>query len=156
HVAKRLGTRLATALNAGDPSSDVKVFLDDRDLRSGTPLTETLREKAYRSALLLVLISRLYPKKSWCLDELGWFFEQADRDGRDQRHCTVLRIQPLSEDAWPGRLRDQRGKPVVFRDLADHEAGLPVGFDNLELPALTDAIRGIQIELKGKLEELRL
>jgi hypothetical protein len=101
-------------------------------------------------------MSRVYPLKSWCLDELEWFFEQADRDGRDQRHCTMLCIQPLRDHDWPKRLRDERDKPIVFRDLVDREAGLPLGFDNYELPALKEAIRKAQIELKGKLEELRL
>lgn len=37
----------------------------------------------------------------------------------------------------------------------DHDAGLPIGFDNYDLPALKEAIRETQIELRGKLEELR-
>jgi hypothetical protein len=156
HVAERLRNRLASALNIDDFGLGVRVFLDDRVLRTGEPLTETLRDKVQRSALLLVLMSPLYPKKGWCLDELEWFFEQADKDGRSQQHCTVLRIQPLPDAAWPKRLLDQRGKPVLFRDLADSDASLPIGFDNYDLPALKDAIRGVQIELISKLKELRV
>lgn len=156
HVAERLRTRLASALNSTQRGSDLKVFIDDRVLRSGEPLTETLRDTVQRSALLLVLMSPLYVQKNWCLDELEWFFEQADKDGRDQRHCTVLRIQPVPETAWPKRLRDQRNKPVTFRDFADIDAGLPIGLDNYELLDLKDSIRATQIELKGKLEELRV
>jgi hypothetical protein len=156
HVAERLRNRLASALNSGDSTSDVRVFLDDRVLRSGDPLTKTLRHTVKRSALLLVLMSPRYPKKSWCLDELEWFFEQANEDGRGQQHCTVLRIQPLPETDWPRRLRDEREKPVLFRDLVDFDANLPIGFDNYELPALKDAIREVQIELNAKLKELRV
>jgi hypothetical protein len=155
HVAERLRIRLANALNRGNPSSDVRIFLDDRVLRSGEPLTETLRDKAQRSALLLIFMSPLYSKKTWCLDELEWFFGQADEDGRCQRHCTVLRIQELRDTDWPKRLRDERNKPIIFHDLLDRNAGLPIGFDNYELQALKDAIRAVQIELKGKLEGLR-
>jgi hypothetical protein len=155
HVVERLRNRLASALNIDDSTSGVRIFFDDRVLRSGDPLTETLRDRVQRSALLLVLMSPLYPKKSWCLDELEWFFQQADKDGRGQQHCTVLRIQPLPDTAWPKRLRDQREKPVLFRDLVDSDAGLPVGFDNYELPALKDIIREVQIELNAKLKEFR-
>ena len=63
HVAGRLRDLLATALDVdAPPGSEVKVFLDDRGLVSGQPLTETLRDKVQRSALLLVLMSPLYPK----------------------------------------------------------------------------------------------
>ena len=155
-VAGSLRDRLATALNPTvEPGSAVQVFLDDRVLRSGDPLTETLREKVQRSALLLVLMSPLYPKKSWCLDELDWFFTQADRDGRGQRHCSVLHIQPLPDTVWPKRLRDERDKPVVFREFADPDEGLPLGFDDPNAPALKAAIRETHIELLGKLKELR-
>jgi len=65
------------------------------------------------------ILSPLYPRKTWCLDELEWFFEKAAQDGRGQEHCTVLRIQPLEDSACPKRLQDERGKPVVFLDLVD-------------------------------------
>jgi hypothetical protein len=152
----RLCERLASALNPQvDEASHINVFLDDRELVSGQPLTETLREKAQRSALLLVLMSPLYPKKSWCLDELEWFFVQAERDGRDRQHCVVLRIQPLPDEAWPKRLKDERGNPVVYREFADPEEELPLGLDDFEAPALRNAIRDTFIELKEKLKELR-
>ena len=62
-VAGRLRDLLATALNPTvDAGSAVKVFLDERELVSGDPLT-VLAEKAKRSALLLVLMSPLYPKR---------------------------------------------------------------------------------------------
>jgi hypothetical protein len=165
HVTGRLRDLLATALNveAGSPGTEIQkceiqFFFDDRVLVSGQPLTQTLREKAQRSALLLVLMSPLYPTKKWCLDELEWFFEQTARDGRSQEHCTVLRIQlPLDDCAWPKRLLDERGKPVVFRDLADPETELPIGLDLTSFVSarLDEAVRGILIEIKGKLVSLR-
>ena len=143
HVARSLETRLATALNPTvDATSAVKIFFDARVLRSGDPLTETLRDKVQHSALLLVLISPLYPKKNWCLDELEWFFAQTDQDGRSQRHCTVLRVQPLPDEDWPKRLRDERGRPVVFRDFADRDEDLPLGLEDPEAPGLKAKIRG--------------
>jgi len=156
HVAGRLGELLATALNVQGsfPESEVRVFFDDRVLVSGQPLTQTLRQKAQRSALLLVLMSPLYPRKTWCLDELEWFFEKATQDGRGQEHCTVLRIQPLEESAWPKRLQDERGKPVVFLDLVDAATELPIGLTSFAAAQLGEALLKIFIEIKGKLVSL--
>jgi TIR domain len=157
YSAESLRDLLATALNAeGGPSgSKVQVFLDDRVLVSGQPLTETLREKAQRSALLLVFMSPFYPSKSWCLDELEWFFQQAARDGRGRDHCTVLRIQPLGEDLWPKQLRDERGRPVYFHDFVDPRTELPIGVANLGAPELAEALLEPFIEIRGKLMSLR-
>jgi len=46
HIAGRLGDLLATALNIeGDsPGSKIRLFLDDRVLVSGQPLTQILRQ----------------------------------------------------------------------------------------------------------------
>jgi TIR domain len=157
HNAGRIRELLATALNVEcDLSgSEVQVFLDDHVLVSGQPLTQTLREKVQRSALLLVLMSPLYANKSWCLDELEWFFQQTARDGRGHEHCTVLRIQPLGEDAWPKCLRDERGKPVLYHDFVDPLTELPVCLTNLGAPQLEAALLKPFIEIKGKLTSLR-
>jgi hypothetical protein len=156
NVAGRLSDLLATALNVqgSSPESEVQVFLDDRVLVSGQPLTQTLREKAQRSALLLVLMSPLYPRKTWCLNELEWFFEKAAQDGRGQEHCTVLRIQPLEDGAWPKRLQDERGKPVAFLDLMDAATELPIGLTGFGAAQLDEALLKIFIEIKGKLVSL--
>ena len=116
-----------------DPGSEVQVFFDDRVLVSGQPLTETLREKVQRSALLLVLMSLLYPEAR-ASDELEWFFQQTRSDGRGQEHCTVLCIQPLAEDAWPKFLRDERDKPVLYHDFVDPLTELPIGLTNHRQP----------------------
>jgi TIR domain len=156
-VADRIRELLATALNVeGDcPSSEVQVFFDDRVLVSGQPLTQALREKVQRSALLFVLMSPLYPNKSWCLDELEWFFQQTAHDGRGQEHCTVLRIQPLGEDRWPKRLRDERGKPVLYHDFVDLRTELPICITNLSASQLEEALLKPFIEIRGKLTSLR-
>jgi len=157
HCAGRIRELLATALNVEcDLSgSEVQVFFDDRVLVSGQPLTQTLREKVQHSALLLVLVSPLYPNKSWCLDELEWFFQQTSHDGRGQEHCTVLRIQPLGDDAWPKRLRDERDKPVLYQDFVDPLTELPICLTNLSASQLEEALLKPFIEIKGKLTSLR-
>jgi hypothetical protein len=153
-VAGHVQELLATALNV-EGSGKVQVFFDDRVLPSGQPLTQKLREKAQHSALLLVLMSPLYPTRRWCLDELEWFFHQADLDGRSHDHCTVLCIQPLEESAWPRRLRDERGRPVTHLDLFDVGTELPIHLNNLAAPELREALLKPFIEIKGKLRSLR-
>jgi hypothetical protein len=153
-VTEHMQEPLATSLNV-EGSGKVQVFFDDRVLASGQPLTQKLREKVQHSALLLVLISPLYPARSWCLDELEWFFHQADQDGRSQDHCTVLRIQPLQEKVWPKRLTDERGRPVTHLDLFDVHTELPIHLNNLAAPELKDALLKPFIEIRGKLRSLR-
>ena len=154
YVANRLRDLLASALNV-ESSSKLQVFFDDRELTSGQPLTQTLRKKAQGSALFLVLMSPLYKKKTWCLEELEWFFEKATEDSRGQEHCTVVRIQPLEDDDWPKRLQDDRGKPVVFLDLVDSLSLLPVGLTNFSNAQLDETLIRAYIEIRGKLVTLR-
>src|SRR5262249_60179142 len=82
HCAGRIRELLATALNVESDlsGSEVQVFFDDRVLVSGQPLTQTLREEVQRSALLLVLMSRLYPNTRWCMNELESFFKHTSHD----------------------------------------------------------------------------
>ena len=158
YIATRLRDLLASALNPSvDSNYRINFFIDDRVLVSGQPLPETLRENVERSALLLVLMSPLYPKKHWCIQELDWFLAQAGRDGRGQQHCVVLRTQDLSPDTWPTQLTDGRGEPVFFHDLANADTELPLGAENenFDVQELKDAIRKIFIEIKGKLKELK-
>jgi hypothetical protein len=153
-LAIRLRTLLSSALNPSvTDGSKFDLFLDDRGLRAGDDLTVTLRDRAERSAILLVLMSPLYPRKSWCLDELHWFLDRAAQDGRGREHCLPVRIQPLPDAAWPQRLKDERGALPVYLDLADPETGLPL--DNLETAPASDVVRKAMIQIKGRLEELR-
>jgi hypothetical protein len=66
----------------------------------------------------------------------------------------VLRIQPLEDSAWPKRLQDERGKPVLFIDLVDPATELPTGLTNFDAAQLNEAVLKIFIEIKGKLVSL--
>ena len=59
-LAEKLRDMLASSLNPTvDDGSRFEMFLDDRSLAVGDALTATLRERAERSAILLVLMSPL-------------------------------------------------------------------------------------------------
>jgi len=155
-VADHLRDLLGTALNVQNDKEEckVRVFFDDNVLVSGESLT-TLPEKARRSALLLVLMSPLYDKRPYCRLELEGFFSSAASDGRGQKHCIVVRIQPLPREAWPKLLKDERGDPVLYLDLVDPESELPQGLNNLSDPKLSETLIKIFIEIKGKLVSLK-
>jgi hypothetical protein len=153
-LADRLRVRLATALNPTvDSNSKFSMFIDDRSLVAGDDLSAKLRYLAEHSAILLVLMSPVYARKSWCLDELHWFLGQAAKDGRGREHCVPLRIQPLASAAWPDSLRDHRGSLPVYLDFADEDTGLP--FDDFDGAPGRDLLRKALVQIKSKLEDLR-
>jgi hypothetical protein len=139
-LAGRLRTLLASALNPTvADGSRFDLFVDDCSLKIGNDLTATLQDRAERSAILLVLMSPLYPRKSWCLDELHWFLDRAAQDGRGREHCLPVRIHPIPDAAWPQRLKDERDALPVYLDLTDAETGLPL--DDLDAPPAKDPVR---------------
>jgi hypothetical protein len=85
-------------------------------------------------------------------EELECHIVKAERDGRSG-HCIIVRAQPLADSDWPERLKDRRGEPVLYRDLADPDTKLPIGIDNLDEPRLRDGIRNVYIEIRQRLEE---
>ena len=114
-LADRLRTLLASALNPTlSDGSSFDLFLDDRSSPRRRP-DRDLRDRAERSAILLVLMSPLYPRKTGastsCTGSL-----RAAQDGRGREHCLPVRIQPLPDAAWPQRLKDERGRaPRLYR-----------------------------------------
>jgi hypothetical protein len=80
------------------------------------PLTRQLREKAERSAVLLVLMSEWYLDSSWCRDELEWFFN-AVRQKRADRAVFVVRVRATEQSKWPKIFKDERGYPLTGYDF---------------------------------------
>jgi hypothetical protein len=99
-------------------------------------------------------MSPSYPLSAWCRAELDHHFTTAAQDGR-RNHCIVVRAKHLPDNAWPDHLKDDRGGPVVYRDLSDPETNLPLGLDDLEDSRLKAKIKDVFIELGQKLEEHR-
>ena len=137
-------------------SGKLDVYLDRDRARAGDPLTDTLESAVQRSALLVVLLSPFY--KKWCLQELGWFLEKAQSEGRGFRQCCLLEVQNTPAEDWPSQLRDRAGEPLFSKRLVD-EDGLPLGYDefmaNGRLPDTKGLLRAIAIEIRGRLVEER-
>ncbi len=86
----------------------IDVFID-RDLDPTTTLTDELKRRVDRSAVLMILMSEYYLESVWCAAERDWF----DRQVRDRRDMTsrvfVIRAVPTDEARWPHSLRDSGG-----------------------------------------------
>lgn len=149
NFADQIIQRLKTA--AGP---EIDVFIDRDGMQSGQELPGALRQAVEKSAFLLVLMSSFYPKSRWCCEELEYHFSKSKQDGRTG-HCVVVRAQPLPDADWPNRLKDDRGGPVFYRDLADIDENLPFGVDDFAEQRLKDGIRQVHIELYQRIREYR-
>lgn len=155
HVASRIISFLNTRFNPGQPDeARIDVFIDEHGLQSGDKLPDALKVAVENSAFLLVLMSPSYIKSRWCKEELAYHFAESKKHGRIG-HCVVVRAQHLADDSWPEPLRDDRGGPVLYRDLVDPETQLAIGLDDFETPALKAGTRQVFIELKQRIEDFR-
>jgi TIR domain len=153
HFVDRITEFLETYFNPGQSvGSRIDVFIDKNRFQSGDKLPQELRKAVEKSAFLLVLMSPSYPISTWCKEELEHHFAKADRDGRSG-HCVIVRAQHLPDNAWPDRLKDDRGGPVLYRDLVNPETQLPLGLDDdFEDPRLKAGVKQVFIEIRQKLE----
>jgi hypothetical protein len=138
----------------GQENSWINVFIDDKEIESGTALPGRFEKTVKTSAFMMVVMSPFYPESRWCREELEHHFASSASDGRNG-HCIVVRAQMLPDSDWPDRLKDDRGNPVLYRDLADSETQLPLGINNPDEPRLKDAITKVYIEIQQRLEHYR-
>ena len=100
----------------------------DNGIRGNEPLTRQVRQKAERSAVLLVLMTEWYLESSWCRDELQWFVN-AIQQKRADRPVFVVRVRSTDHTKWPDIFRDERGHPLIGYDFVrDNTLGLPKGY----------------------------
>jgi hypothetical protein len=105
---------LSQVESEGDEKPHVKFFMDP-DLESSGSFTESLRDKAQGSALLLVVMSPVYLKSSWCLSEIDWFASAAAGENPELRcfsRIFVARILPTDHTTWPNGLKDEFGRSI--------------------------------------------
>jgi hypothetical protein len=115
--AGKFEAELRESLSSGSP----RIFIDegkkhDQRLDRSDPLVEQLRGKASGAAFLLILMSPLYLRSDWCLDELTWWFDATKAQAFPEirsRHF-VARIRPVKDDSWPAQLRDEGHPPLGY------------------------------------------
>ena len=140
-------------------------YLDAREAESAQDLDKEVEEAIRKSAVLLVLMSPGYRDSKWCRNELQWFFEQADADGRGALEQCVLRViiptkhAPEAGKSWPTQLVGQdgnvvnRGEPFHDNDNVPIELNAPT-FVRLEQPilSLVSELRRRLMRLKEQLQ----
>jgi TIR domain len=110
--------------------ANLEHFIDER-LDTTRQLTDELRSKVNKSALLLLLMSPSYLRSAWCNDELTWFCDEVDRRGRGDGLIFVVRALPTTQTQWPAFLKDERGNTLVgfqFHRRPEDEATRPYGW----------------------------
>jgi hypothetical protein len=88
-----------------------------------------------KSALLLVVMSPLYLKSTWCTDEIEWFVAAGGEEGPELNRFNrifVARAFPTDHEKWPGGLKDKLGKATYghfFHPSSGRAgAGFPFGW----------------------------
>ena len=125
--------RLSEGLHALEPEfASLDIWMDPQKDPTAL-LTDELRDKATRCAVLMIVISKRYLKSSWCTDELNWFQSQVEARPVGSGRVFVLRAQKTDESLWPKFLLDSRGHAIPGFTFHDPEIGEPLGFQ-LEKP----------------------
>jgi hypothetical protein len=155
HFCNEITKLLAQRFNRpGQESASIEVFIDEKNIESGTKLPNEFENAVKSSAFMMVLMSPFYPASRWCREELEHHFTSTTSDGRNG-HCIVVRAQMLADIDWPDRLKDDRGNPVSYKDLADAETQLPLGINSFDDPRLKEVITKIYIEIQQRIEQYR-
>jgi TIR domain len=130
---RNLIDRLREGLHALETEFDGLDIWMDPQKDPTAQLTDELRAKASRCAVLMIVMPNRYLKSSWCKDELDWFRAQAQARPGENSRVFVLRAQKTDESIWPEFLRDSCGHAITGFTFHDPEIGEPWGFQ-LENP----------------------
>lgn len=128
-LVERLKEEVSAAL--GDQASELDIWYD-AELKGDVPLTEELKARAERSALLLIVMSPSYLASTWCSDELEWFETELRRRGEGPESVFVVQALPTDHSKWPSILKDELDHPVLGWSLLPNEqGGKPCGWPEL-------------------------
>lgn len=158
NVAEAVTRQLSLGLNPlGEGHFSVYI---DKDEPSASRLEDEIKRKVQSSALMLIFLSPSYLRSQWSSKEIGWFFEQADEQGRGLEHCALRLVFPTPNapgSPWPRQLLDSAGNPVTFGDALFDENNVPIELDfgPREFRQLLPKITGLVTEIRGKLVTLK-
>lgn len=131
-----LVTELIAEIRSLSPDFKALDFFIDRDLDPTSTLTDALKHRVDRSAILMILMSDYYLESAWCAAEREWFDGQI-RDRRDlSSRVFLIRAVPTDENRWPASLRDSGGHALPgfqFHPPPERDGDLtaPYGFPDL-------------------------
>ena len=88
---------LAAALQPELRKSDVRIFVDRKNIKEGSSWPDALQNACSRSQVVVPLICAGYWDSSWCKHELAVFLEAAKRSsGSDGRPTSVASLSQSS------------------------------------------------------------
>jgi hypothetical protein len=146
------------------------IFLDDSARQDNALdrlalLTDQLKIKIEKSALLQVLMSPHYLRSRWCAKELElWAASQPNRPGNGERRISVARVFETDHKDWASALKDGAGEALLGwwfypRDGTDFPFGWSLGWEgaapsesfSAAMNNLTGSLRKRLIELEQEL-----
>jgi hypothetical protein len=153
---RNLIERLRERLHALETEFDGLNIWMDPAIDPTAQLTDDLRDKTSRCAVLMIVMSKRYLESSWCRDELKWFQSQVEARPVGSGRIFVLRAQKTDENLWPKFLRDSRGHAMTGFSFHDAEIGDPWGFQ-LDKPGdeFFRELARLRVWLTSRLHEMR-
>lgn len=156
-VADQIQVRLRQTFNKEDVRFDA--YLDRDKAKSGQELSEELRRAAERCGVFVAMVSDYY-RSPYCTDEMNWFCDRMKREGSAlANHLCILRVQAVSEGAWPGRFAESNGKPFGYLDFCD-TSGEPIDMtefiNKVPTPGWVEPVKRAVLEIGEKLKAIKV
>jgi hypothetical protein len=155
NVARAVERQLSMGLNPLGQGR-FNAFID-KDQLSAAALEDDIEKIAKSSALMVIFMSPTYLRSKWSGKEIGWFFEQANEEGRGLDHTVLRLVQETPkppELPWPSHLLDSAGGRVTYGDVFyNRDTNIPIELDYSprefrELaPKITDLVTEIRLKL---------
>lgn len=101
---------------------NIKIWWDVKNLRKSERFDNSIAEAVEKSAIMLCLYSRRYPKSDYCIKEMNMFFEKASKEATGIDVANFSRIIPvmlsnIPYEEWPENLSGTSS--FTFHDADD-------------------------------------
>lgn len=120
---KTLLRRTETWLTDFGVGDRVHFDLDERLIKEDDQFDSLIRRQLQNADLLLVVLSKNWLQRRWCLKELDLFRERWSSDGEAKQHIIVVNKHEVNRDELPPLLQGQNGVRFYVRDR-DQRGGI--------------------------------
>src|SRR5260370_10849045 len=151
---------LALCKKAGRLDS-FKIWRDTRELQGNQLFDRTIEDAIRGSAVFLALSSHGYMQSEYCKQELGWFYQKAQKEpvglaAGDHYRIFNLLLNNITPSGWPPEYGRTTG--FAFHDAPERDRdGEPSDFSTdlfrTQLRALTEALFGALSRIKAGIQE---
>lgn len=131
------------------------IWMDETNLPGAGQVTPEIHSRVGKSALLVVVLSEAYLKRSWCLDELATYVQAMGGPKAIDGRVFVIQRDEIGRPSWPGALQDFRGYEFFARDAqTDRVRILAVPKPDPAERVYWSRLRDLQVELAERLKTL--